>query len=176
MGKPEGFEEREHHAGGWASVRALGSALLREHVPLEGARVLLKQNKPAGYASFRTQIAHARGHKTIGYIAKLNFLYVDPRHRGRGFGTDLACATGMVCAEVLHALLNAAPEKNEICLLMTADLFFPGSSAIAQSVRDAIEFAREMPDRNTEACLQLAGYSRRHFMSILLNARSNSTY
>jgi molybdopterin-dependent oxidoreductase alpha subunit len=50
MGKSEGFDEREHHAGGWGSVKALGAILLREHVPLEGARVLLKQNKPDGYA------------------------------------------------------------------------------------------------------------------------------
>jgi molybdopterin-dependent oxidoreductase alpha subunit len=50
MGKPEGFEEREHHAGGWGSVKALGSILLREHIPLEGSRILLKQNKPDGYA------------------------------------------------------------------------------------------------------------------------------
>jgi formate dehydrogenase major subunit len=51
MGKqPEGFEEREHHAGGWPSLKATGSILLREHIPLEGGRILLKQNKPDGYA------------------------------------------------------------------------------------------------------------------------------
>ena len=50
MGKSEGFEEREHHAGGWGSVKALGAILLREHVPLEGTRILLKQNKPEGDA------------------------------------------------------------------------------------------------------------------------------
>jgi len=50
MGKSEGFEEREHHAGGWGSVKALGAILLRERVPVEGARILLKQNKPGGYA------------------------------------------------------------------------------------------------------------------------------
>jgi len=50
MGKSEGFGEREHHAGGWGTVKALGAILLRERVPVEGARILLKQNKPGGYA------------------------------------------------------------------------------------------------------------------------------
>jgi anaerobic selenocysteine-containing dehydrogenase len=34
-----------------ATVKALGAILLRERVPVEGTRILLKQNKPGGYAS-----------------------------------------------------------------------------------------------------------------------------
>jgi GNAT superfamily N-acetyltransferase len=115
----------------------------------EGQRLIavaFDGDTPVGYASFRIQVGHTPGNRTIGYIAKLNFLYVDPRRRGRGFGIDLSCAMGLVCAEVVHALFKAAPQDSEICLMMTADLFFPGSEAIARSVRDAIEFAREMAD------------------------------
>jgi molybdopterin-dependent oxidoreductase alpha subunit len=35
-------------AGGWGSVRSLAKSLMREHVPVSGSRVLLKQNKPDG--------------------------------------------------------------------------------------------------------------------------------
>jgi molybdopterin-dependent oxidoreductase alpha subunit len=37
-------------AGGWGSVKSLGSILRREHVVLDGAGVLIHQNKPDGYA------------------------------------------------------------------------------------------------------------------------------
>lgn len=36
-------------AGGWGSVQSLAKSLTREHVPLSGARVLMKQNKPDGF-------------------------------------------------------------------------------------------------------------------------------
>jgi molybdopterin-dependent oxidoreductase alpha subunit len=36
-------------SGGWGSVRSLGRILIREHIPLSGARLLLKQNKPDGF-------------------------------------------------------------------------------------------------------------------------------
>ena len=40
----------EHAAGGWTSVREVGYALREAHVPFKGTRVLLKQNKPGGFA------------------------------------------------------------------------------------------------------------------------------
>ncbi|MFL9926312.1 FdhF/YdeP family oxidoreductase [Herbaspirillum lusitanum] len=44
------FTEYTHAAGGWGSVRALGSILMQENVVANGARVLMKQNKPDGFA------------------------------------------------------------------------------------------------------------------------------
>jgi len=44
------FKDYENAAGGWGSVRALGSILTEEHVLLHGTRVLMKQNKPDGFA------------------------------------------------------------------------------------------------------------------------------
>src|SRR5215469_307567 len=37
-------------AGGWGSVKSLGSILRREHVVIEGAGVLIHQNKADGYS------------------------------------------------------------------------------------------------------------------------------
>src|SRR5579872_6121268 len=37
-------------AGGWGSVQSLGRSLMREHIPLSGARSLAHQNKPDGFA------------------------------------------------------------------------------------------------------------------------------
>ena len=44
------FEQYDHPAGGWGSVKSLGDILRREHVAVEGSRALLHQNKPDGYA------------------------------------------------------------------------------------------------------------------------------
>jgi len=44
------FEEYNHPAGGWGSVKALVSILSEQHVLLNGTRVLMKQNKPQGFA------------------------------------------------------------------------------------------------------------------------------
>jgi molybdopterin-dependent oxidoreductase alpha subunit len=44
------FEEYDHPAGGWGSVKALTEILMREHVAIEGGRVLMHQNKPDGFA------------------------------------------------------------------------------------------------------------------------------
>jgi molybdopterin-dependent oxidoreductase alpha subunit len=44
------FEEYDHPAGGWGSVKSLGNILRREHVAIEGSRALLHQNKPNGFA------------------------------------------------------------------------------------------------------------------------------
>ncbi|HEV7856646.1 MAG TPA: FdhF/YdeP family oxidoreductase [Herminiimonas sp.] len=44
------FKEYDHPAGGWGSVKALGSILVEQHVVLNGTRVLMKQNKPDGFA------------------------------------------------------------------------------------------------------------------------------
>lgn len=44
------LEDYENPAGGWGSVKALGSILAEEHVMLHGTRVLMKQNKPKGFA------------------------------------------------------------------------------------------------------------------------------
>ncbi|MBV8166162.1 MAG: FdhF/YdeP family oxidoreductase, partial [Alphaproteobacteria bacterium] len=37
-------------AGGWGSVHSLGRSLTRERVPVSGARILMHQNKPDGFA------------------------------------------------------------------------------------------------------------------------------
>jgi molybdopterin-dependent oxidoreductase alpha subunit len=42
-------EPFEGPAGGWGSVRSLAKSLTREHMPVSGSRVLLKQNKPEGF-------------------------------------------------------------------------------------------------------------------------------
>ena len=36
-------------AGGWGSVKEVSTILLRQHVPVEGSALLLKQNKPDGF-------------------------------------------------------------------------------------------------------------------------------
>jgi molybdopterin-dependent oxidoreductase alpha subunit len=48
--KQEHFTHYAGPAGGWGSARAVGSALMHQHVPLSGARLLLHQNKPNGFA------------------------------------------------------------------------------------------------------------------------------
>jgi molybdopterin-dependent oxidoreductase alpha subunit len=40
----------DHPAGGWPSVKAVASILVREHVVMNGARVIAHQNKPDGFA------------------------------------------------------------------------------------------------------------------------------
>jgi molybdopterin-dependent oxidoreductase alpha subunit len=42
-------EAHNQPAGGWGSVKSLAKSLTREHVPLKGSRVLLKQNKTKGF-------------------------------------------------------------------------------------------------------------------------------
>src|ERR1700746_247014 len=37
-------------AGGWGSAKGVGTALMGQRVPLSGARLLLHQNKPNGFA------------------------------------------------------------------------------------------------------------------------------
>ncbi|MES2533838.1 MAG: FdhF/YdeP family oxidoreductase [Pseudomonadota bacterium] len=44
------FETHDHPAGGWASIKAVGTYLLREHVAIQGTRALAVQNKPGGFA------------------------------------------------------------------------------------------------------------------------------
>ncbi len=44
------FHPDEGPAGGWGSVKSLGSILRREHVVIDGASVLIHQNKPEGFA------------------------------------------------------------------------------------------------------------------------------
>jgi len=44
------FKEYDNPAGGWGSVKALGSILNEQHVVLKGIPVLMKQNKPEGFA------------------------------------------------------------------------------------------------------------------------------
>jgi molybdopterin-dependent oxidoreductase alpha subunit len=46
--KPK-FEAYDAPAGGWGSVRSLAANLAREHVPINGSRVLWHQNKPDGF-------------------------------------------------------------------------------------------------------------------------------
>lgn len=44
------FEEYNHPAGGWGSAKAVASILIKENVLAKGSRVLMKQNKPDGFA------------------------------------------------------------------------------------------------------------------------------
>jgi anaerobic selenocysteine-containing dehydrogenase len=44
------FEPYEHPAGGWGSLKAVRTYLVREGAPLAGARPLLHQNKSDGFA------------------------------------------------------------------------------------------------------------------------------
>jgi len=44
------FQPYEDPAGGWGSVKSVSQSLLREHIPLSGSRVLMRQNKPDGFA------------------------------------------------------------------------------------------------------------------------------
>lgn len=44
------FEPYEHPAGGWGSLKAVAVSLHRERIPVIGARALLKQNQPGGFA------------------------------------------------------------------------------------------------------------------------------
>ena len=37
-------------SGGWGSVKEVATILLQEHVALSGSGLLLKQNKPDGFA------------------------------------------------------------------------------------------------------------------------------
>ena len=37
-------------AGGWGSVQSLAKSLVREHIPISGSRVLMRQNKTEGFA------------------------------------------------------------------------------------------------------------------------------
>jgi molybdopterin-dependent oxidoreductase alpha subunit len=45
----ERFDPYTHPAGGWGSIKAVTSYLLREHIPIKGAEALWKQNKPDGF-------------------------------------------------------------------------------------------------------------------------------
>lgn len=44
------FREYNHPAGGWGSAKAVASILAQEKVLLDGTRILMKQNKPDGFA------------------------------------------------------------------------------------------------------------------------------
>ncbi|HWG78017.1 MAG TPA: FdhF/YdeP family oxidoreductase [Steroidobacteraceae bacterium] len=44
------FEPYEAPSGGWGSVNSVRHSLLHEHVPFSGSRVLMRQNKPDGFA------------------------------------------------------------------------------------------------------------------------------
>jgi molybdopterin-dependent oxidoreductase alpha subunit len=44
------IEPFTHAAGGWTSVREVAHALREAHIPLDGTRILLEQNKPGGFA------------------------------------------------------------------------------------------------------------------------------
>jgi len=50
MSKHEQGKEPTIPSGGWGSLKEVSTYLLKEHIPLEGSAVLLKQNKPDGFA------------------------------------------------------------------------------------------------------------------------------
>lgn len=47
---PGTFDPHEHPAGGWGSLKAVATALVRERIPIVGAQALARQNKPGGFA------------------------------------------------------------------------------------------------------------------------------
>lgn len=47
QGTPEAHPD---DAGGWESLKKVSTALLHEHVPFKGSKLLLRQNKPQGFA------------------------------------------------------------------------------------------------------------------------------
>jgi molybdopterin-dependent oxidoreductase alpha subunit len=49
-------------AGGWGSAKAVASVLMRERVPLKGARLLLHQNKAKGFACVSCAWAKPKSH------------------------------------------------------------------------------------------------------------------
>lgn len=53
--------------GGWGSAKSLTEILLREHIPLKGAAVLLHQNKPGGFACVSCSYAKPRHPKTFEF-------------------------------------------------------------------------------------------------------------
>ncbi|MFM9925874.1 FdhF/YdeP family oxidoreductase [Variovorax sp. H27-G14] len=50
MTHPAKFRPYTHAAGGWGSIKAVTTSLLREHIAINGTRALLAQNKPDGFA------------------------------------------------------------------------------------------------------------------------------
>ena len=50
MSKPEEGHEPSMPSGGWGSLKEVTTILLKEHIPLKGAKVMLKQNKTDGFA------------------------------------------------------------------------------------------------------------------------------
>lgn len=50
MSKLPRIEKYSHPAGGWGSAKAVASILMKEHAALHGARILVHQNKPDGFA------------------------------------------------------------------------------------------------------------------------------
>lgn len=53
--------------GGWGSAKSLTEILLREHIPIKGAAVLLHQNKPGGFACVGCSYAKPRNAKTFEF-------------------------------------------------------------------------------------------------------------
>ncbi len=49
MSKQGNRNEPNIPAGGWGSIKEVGTVLLQQHVPFEGGALLLKQNKPDGF-------------------------------------------------------------------------------------------------------------------------------
>lgn len=49
MTKKEIGSEPDSPSGGWGSIKEVSTILLKERVPVEGARLLLQQNKPDGF-------------------------------------------------------------------------------------------------------------------------------
>ena len=48
-GKTNEPNEPQTPAGGWGSLKEVTTILLKEHVPVEGAQLLMQQNKPDGF-------------------------------------------------------------------------------------------------------------------------------
>ena len=54
-------------AGGWGSAKSLTEILTREHVPITGAEILMKQNKPDGFACVSCAWAKPAHPRTFEY-------------------------------------------------------------------------------------------------------------
>ena len=78
MSKLPRIEEYSHPAGGWGSLKAVATILLREQVALHGARMLMHQNKPDGYRVRQLRLGQA------GRAASVRILR--ERRQGDGLG------------------------------------------------------------------------------------------
>jgi hypothetical protein len=126
--------------------------------------VAFRGKSPVGYAGVRIFIDHIAAREAEFRIEPL-MVYVDPGHRGEGFGLDLSIATGWVATDLLHALYRAVPEHSTIACYVCAEYESNGGEAFTQQIVAELEVSSDTlcapPKRRTVRieCVDLdAGY------------------